>query len=92
MKWVDRVADVALCLARKWWRPAICIGVFMIVLFTAGAVLVNGVYLPIARNSAFDMNGLAALISSTALLVGALFPFVFSRTYEVTKGRVDEGH
>lgn len=78
--------DVLVCFLRKTWRPVTCFAVGLIVFFTAGAVLVNGIVIPLMTKTPLDLSGLGSLVSSTALLVGALMPFVLARSYEKSKG------
>lgn len=70
-KWFVEVSDMALCFARKWWRPAICIGM-------AGSILVNGIALPLMTRTYPDLVGLAAVVA-------ALAPFAWFRTQEKIK-------
>lgn len=68
--------NVALCVVRKWWRPAVCIGI-------AGSILNVGIYLPLVTKQYPDLVGLAALIASAA-------PFAWFRSQEKRHG-VKEG-
>lgn len=54
-----RIEGAALRIVRRWWRPATCIGI-------AGAMMVNGIIIPIARWETPDLAGLAALIASAS--------------------------
>jgi len=65
------VQEAALCLCRKWWRPATCVGI-------AGSLVVNGVVIPLMGGTAADLTGLAALVA-------ALTPFVAARTFEKSR-------
>lgn len=71
-----KAQEIALCLFRKWWRPATCICAFA----TLG---VNGVYLPLKNHQAADLAGLAAVLA-------ALSPFAIARSVELIKGRADQ--
>jgi len=48
-----RAQEVALCVVRKWWRPATCIGI-------AGGALVNLVIIPLKTWTVPDMAAAAA--------------------------------
>lgn len=67
--------EVALCLVRKWWRPAICVGI-------GASLLMNGVILPFMTHRAPDLTGLAAVIAAAA-------PFAVARSYEKVMGVAD---
>jgi len=64
--------EVALCLVRKWWRPIICIGL-------GGALITNGIFIPLMKGQGADLVGLAALVTSVT-------PFAWLRTTEKIKG------
>ena len=68
--------NACVCFARKVWRPITCLSI-------AGAVFVNGIYIPISNGEIADMTALAALVAS-------LTPFIAARAYELVKGRADE--
>ena len=65
---INRLLEVALCFVRKWWRPVICAGM-------GGALLVNGIILPLMTKTPADLTGLSALCVS-------LTPFAWLRTVE----------
>lgn len=67
------IQDVALCLVRKWWRPAVCIGI-------GGSLVVNGVVLPLVTHHQPDLTGLAAVIAAAS-------PFAVARTVEKLQGK-----
>lgn len=51
------VQEALLCLVRKWWRPATCIGI-------AGGALVNLVIIPLANWEVPDMTAAAAYVTA----------------------------
>ena len=65
-------SDMVLCLARKWWRPMICLGI-------GGSLIVNGVVVPLVTHTYPDLVGLAAVVAAAS-------PFAWFRTYEKVKG------
>lgn len=69
------IQEVALCLVRKWWRPAICVGI-------GGSVVVNGVVVPLITHQSPDLTGLAAVIAAAS-------PFAIARSYEKVRGVAD---
>jgi hypothetical protein len=64
--------EIALCLVRKWWRPMICLGL-------GGALITNGIAMPLIEGKGADLVGLAALVASVT-------PFAWLRTQEKAKG------
>lgn len=54
---IRRAQEVALCVVRKWWRPATCIGI-------AGTLIVNGVIVPLRTGQVPDMNAMAAFVAA----------------------------
>jgi hypothetical protein len=52
-----RLQDVALCVVRKWWRPATYIVLI-------GASLTNSVIIPLWKMTPVSLTDLAALIAS----------------------------
>lgn len=68
----NRVMDIGLCLVRKWWRPLVCVGM-------GGALIVNGIVIPLLTRISADLTGLAALCA-------ALTPFAWLRTVEKREG------
>lgn len=56
---INRVQIVALDTIRQWWRPITCIGI-------AGAMIMNGIVLPIITSEYPDLTGLSALVASAA--------------------------
>lgn len=62
----------ALAFVRRWWRPAIQVGI-------GGALITNGVIVPILTRSFPDLTGLAAVIVAAA-------PFAGIRAWEKHKG------
>lgn len=59
MEKFNRINEGLLNLVRTWWRPFSCIGI-------AGAVLVNGVILPLSTKTQPDLTGLAALVTAVS--------------------------
>lgn len=75
MTWKARAMAVqngALAVARKWWRPIICLGL-------GASLFTNGVLMPILEGKGADLAGLAALVASVT-------PFAWFRTQEKVKG------
>lgn len=66
------VSNACLCAARQWWRPIICLSI-------GGAVLVNGVIVPIVTRTYPDLTGLAAVIAAAS-------PFAYFRSSEKRAG------
>jgi len=52
------IEEVALCVVRKWWRPATCIWI-------AGTMAVHGVVLPLMGKDT-DLTGLSLLVTAIA--------------------------
>lgn len=63
-----RYQEVALCFVRKWWRPAVCVGI-------AGSLITNGMILPLITKTIPDLTGLAAVIAAAS-------PFAMIRGFE----------
>jgi hypothetical protein len=72
--WLMRAQEIALCLVRKWHRPAIYIGII-------GGLFVNVIWLPLVRREPIDLMNFAAVI-------GALAPIVAIREWGKHKGTV----
>lgn len=70
--WLLNAQSVALCAVRKWWRPMVQLGI-------GGALLVNGVVLPLLTRQYPDLAGLAACIAAAS-------PFAAIRAWEKARG------
>ncbi len=64
--------EAALCLVRKWWRPATCIGI-------AGGAIVNLVVIPLVNWAVPDMTAAAAYVAASTAAFGV-------RAWEKQKG------
>lgn len=71
-RWALDVNEIALCLARKWWRPIVCLSI-------GASIVVNGVILPLITNTFPDLPGLAAMIVAAS-------PFAWFRSNEKING------
>lgn len=58
-----RWQEAALCLCRKWWRPITCLGI-------AGAMIVNGIIIPMVKWEVPDMTALAAYVAAATAAFG----------------------
>lgn len=70
--WAIGASNSALCFARQWWRPLICLSI-------GGSVLVNGIVVPILTRTFPDLTGLAAVIAAAS-------PFAYFRSSEKKAG------
>jgi hypothetical protein len=86
LKRIAAVSDVLLCAVRKWWRPAICWGIAVVMHLVAAVLVVNGIYIPLSTGVAIDWPGFAQAVASLALLVGSVTPFAWLRTKEKVAG------
>jgi hypothetical protein len=82
LKRLAAVSDLLLCFVRKWWRPAICWGIAVILHLVACILVVNGIYLPLKTGLALDWSGFAQALAALAALIGSVTPFAWLRTKE----------
>lgn len=85
-----RAQEVALCVARKWWRPMCCVGVGLSIMNLAIAVFVGGIWLPLAKGQPLDFAALGNMATGIAALVASLTPFVAARAFEKHQGVADD--
>lgn len=72
---INSAQDVVLCLVRKWWRPATCIGI-------AGGTIINFIVLPLRSGQWPDMT-------AGALWIGAATAAFGVRAFEKWSGKAE---
>ena len=72
---IQAAQEVALCFVRKWWRPVTQIGI-------GGALIVNGIIIPIYTWTVPDMTAMAAYVAAATAAFGV-------RAYEKVKGTAE---
>lgn len=74
-RWKNRALatqEIALCVVRKWWRPAICVGL-------VGSVWVNLVIIPYQKGQPIEFASASAFVGSIVAAFGV-------RAFEKWKG------